>query len=92
MTLDALYAKPMPIFDLPVPTVMHASNLRGLLFGHMYSITSWPVLAEHLAAAFSGNFTGIVNATMIKVHAEDVTKPDSSAYATDVIFVRVSAR
>jgi hypothetical protein len=89
-TLDALYAKPVPILDLPVPAVARASNLRVLLFGHMYSIASWPALADHLAAAFSGNFTGIVAATMGKAHAADATKPDSSAYAKDAIFVRVS--
>jgi hypothetical protein len=89
-TLDALYSRPVPVFDLAVPTVAQAFNLRGLLFGHMYSIASWPALADHLAAAFAGNFTGIVDVTMVKVNAQDATKPDSSGRARDVIFVRVS--
>jgi ATP-dependent phosphoenolpyruvate carboxykinase len=88
--LDSLYARPVPIFDLPVPATVTASNVRGLLFRAMYSITKWPQLAEDLAAAFNGNFTSIVNATMQKVNVASVQKPDDSTFSTNVIFVSLS--
>jgi hypothetical protein len=56
----------------------------------MYSITKWPELAEHLTAAFNGNYTGIVNATMEKVDAANVKKPDSSTFSSNAIFVSFS--
>jgi hypothetical protein len=86
-TLDALYASPVPIFDLPTPAVANAGNLRAVLFRSMYKIDSWPALAEHLAAAFTGNFTGIVNATTAKVDPASAHKPDSSSSSTMAIFV-----
>jgi hypothetical protein len=79
----------VPIYDLAVPAVATASNLRSLLFGAMYKVTSWPELAEHLSAMFTGNFTGVVNATVVKVDPEHAKKPDRSGYSTDVIFVRL---
>ena len=90
-TLDALYAKPVPVLDLDVPAVATAKNLREVMFGAMYSIKSWPVLAEHLQAAFSGNFSGIVNATMPRVNPAHVGQPDSTTPSTFPIFVRPRA-
>jgi hypothetical protein len=89
-TLDNLYTKPAPVFDLPVPAVATASDIRGLLFNAMYSITKWPELAEHLAAAFNGNYTGIVHATMEKVDSANVKKPDGSTFSSNAIFVSFS--
>jgi hypothetical protein len=87
ITLDNLYAKPVPIYSLPTPAVATVSNFRRLLFSAMYNIGKWPALAEHLAAAFNGNFTGIVNATMQKVDAVNLQRSDSSRWANSVIFV-----
>jgi hypothetical protein len=87
-TLDALYASPVPIFDLPTPAVATAANLRALLFISMYSIGFWPALAEHLAAAFSGDFTGIVRATTTTADPASANQPDGSLFSTYIIFVR----
>jgi hypothetical protein len=88
-TLDALYASPVPIFDLPTPAVATAANLRALLFISMYGIGFWPALAEHLAATFSGNFTGIVRATTTTTaDPTSAHQPDGSLFSTYIIFVR----
>lgn len=87
-TLDELYVKPVPVFDLDVPAVATANNLREVLFSAMYGIKNWPVLAEHLQAAFSGNFSGIMNATMPRVNPAHVGQPDSTTPSTLPIFVR----
>jgi hypothetical protein len=89
-TLDALYAKPVPVYDLAVPSVVTASNLRTLLFQAMYSMARWPEYAERLAAVFNGNFTGLLNATMVKVNPEHAKRLDSSDFSVNVIFVRLS--
>jgi hypothetical protein len=88
-TLDSLYNSPVPIYDLDVPAVATSSSLRYLLFRGMYSIDSWPTLADHLAHMFQGNYTGIVNATMNKVVANDATKPDDSIFSVHVVTVRL---
>jgi hypothetical protein len=87
-TLDSLYVKPVSILDLLIPAT---TNVRGLLLGAMYSMARWPNLAEHLAAAFNGNFTGIVNTTMQKVDAANAKRPDSSNFSEKVIFVIISS-
>jgi hypothetical protein len=87
-TLDSLYSSPVPVYDLDVPAIATSSSLRSLMFRAMYSIDSWPSLADHLANVFQGNYTGIVNATIVKVIPEDVEKPDSSTLANNVITVR----
>jgi hypothetical protein len=86
-TLDSLYTQPVPIFDLEVPAVATAANLRALLFRSMYSMASWPGLSEDLAAAFDGNFTGIVNRTQPRVSSEHVGKPDGSLFSTFAVTV-----
>jgi hypothetical protein len=86
-TLDSLYTSPVPIFDLPLPAVATAAYLRAQLFSSMYSMKSWPTLAEHLAAAFTGNFTGLVNASTVQLKPESVHKPDSSSNSVFAIFV-----
>jgi hypothetical protein len=70
------------------PKRIGRANLRALLFDSMYSIRFWPALAEHLAAAFSGNFSGIVRATTTTADPASAHQPDSSLFSTYIIFVR----
>lgn len=86
-TLNSLYAHPVPILDLDIPAIATAANLRGLMFSAMYSISNWPNLAEHLQAAFNGNFTGLVNATLSRVDAKHAKERDSASSSTMAIFV-----
>lgn len=87
-TIDSLYAKPVPILDLGIPAIATAWNLRRVLFQGMYSIAAWPTLAQRLSEGFSGNFTGIVDATLSRIHAESATKPDQSSHSVYAIIVR----
>ncbi|TFK45299.1 hypothetical protein OE88DRAFT_1640078 [Heliocybe sulcata] len=84
-TIELVYYTPQPVTDLPVPAVATAANLRKLIFDAMYKIQKWGDLAVHLDNAFHGNFTGVVNETMVKVDPEGRSKPDYSSYSGNTI-------
>ena len=87
-TVDELYASPVPIDDLYQPAVAIASDLLASLGNAMYSIDRWPLLADGLALAFTGNFTPIVSITRPWLSKSNVDPPGNSPYALNVISVR----
>jgi hypothetical protein len=88
-TIDTLYAHPVPIYNMDVPAVVSAANIRRLLFTHMYAVGAWPALAKHLSAAFAGNYTSIARATTPRINAGSELKKDQSSFAISAIIVRV---
>jgi len=84
-TIESLYYTPQPINDLPVPAVATANNVRSLIFQAMYKIQTWGDLAVHLENAFKGNFSGVVNETMLRVDPGGGSKPDYSSYSGNTI-------
>jgi hypothetical protein len=90
-TIDTLYAHPVPIYDMDVPAVVSAANMRRLLFNNMYAVGAWPALAKHLSAAFAGNFTSIAQATTPRITAGSELKKDQSAFAVSAIIVRTES-
>lgn len=86
-TIDMLYAHPVPVYNHRVPAVATAKNIRYLLFFSMYSIQSWPKLAEILQQTFKGNFTDLVHVTAHPIRVEDAHKPDSSMLSIQAIYV-----
>jgi len=68
--------------------VATASDLRSALGGAMYSINSWPLLADGLALALTGNFTPIVSMVRPWLSKSNGDAPVNSPYAQEVISVR----
>jgi hypothetical protein len=88
-TLDVLYAHPVPVYDMDQPVVVTAANLRQLMFQAMYKVSNWQLLAEHLNAAFHGNYTGIAKGTTLRVQRESSHKQDGSSFSALAIVVRL---
>ncbi|EPQ50268.1 hypothetical protein GLOTRDRAFT_123620 [Gloeophyllum trabeum ATCC 11539] len=84
-TIESLYYNPQPITDLPAPAVATARNIRQLVFSAMYRIKDWPDLAVHLDNAFKGNYSGVVNASMVHIDPEGASKLDYSSYSGNTI-------
>ncbi|KZT28847.1 hypothetical protein NEOLEDRAFT_783819 [Neolentinus lepideus HHB14362 ss-1] len=84
-TLDSLYYNPVHVTDLGYPAVADAGILREVMFRALYSVQTWPMLAEVLAAAFAGNYTPAVSRVLPSLSATSAMQPDDSSYAGTLI-------
>jgi hypothetical protein len=89
-TMDALYAEPAPIFDLPYQAMATSADLRYALGVAMYSIANWPTIAAALTQAFQGNWTAIVEMASVAVSPTDAVAPDDSLYSESVIWASLA--
>lgn len=85
--VDALYANPELIDNLPSPAIATASDLRYALLSFSSAMTRWPTLAGILVQVFSGNYAALANLGRLAINPDYAKVHDTGAFAAQIIFV-----